>query len=135
MVSFKRLWVLLLLPVAVIIIGTGGMMIIEHLSFVDALYFTIVTIATVGYGDISPATTGGKIFCVFLIIIGIGAFLTLLTSIAGRILNRRQHSLHRQRLNMLIGVFFTEAGNELLHIFTRFDPGMGGMRQDFLVTA
>ena len=36
---------------------------------------------------------------------------------------------------MLIGVFFTEAGNELLHTFTRFDPNISGVRQDFLVTA
>jgi hypothetical protein len=36
---------------------------------------------------------------------------------------------------MLIGVFFTEAGNRLLHTFARFDPNIAGVRQDFLVTA
>ena len=132
--NFKRFWILLL-PLAVIIIGTGGMMAIEHLSFIDALYFTFVTIATVGYGDITPVTAGGKIFSIFLIIIGIGTFLTILTRIAERLLHRRERNMHRQRLNMLIGVFFTEAGNPLLHIFTRFDPNIGGIRKDFTVTA
>jgi hypothetical protein len=43
--------------------------------------------------------------------------------------------MHKQRLNMLIGVFFTEAGNQLLHTFTSFDPNIGSVRKDFIVTA
>jgi hypothetical protein len=135
MYSFKRFWVLLLLPVAVIIIGTIGMMAIEHRSLLDAVYYTVVTITTVGYGDITPVTAGGKIFSIFLIIIGIGTFLTILTNIADRLLHRRQRNMHRQRLNMLIGVFFTEVGNELLRILTSFDPNIDGIRQDFTVAA
>jgi hypothetical protein len=135
MYSFKRFWLLLLLPVAIVIIGTIGMMALEHLSFLDAIYFTIVTIGTVGYGDITPVTTGGKILSIILIVIGIGTVLTIMTGIAERILYRRQRNVHRQRLNMLIGVFFTEVGNELLHIFTRFDPGIDSERRDFAVGA
>jgi voltage-gated potassium channel len=126
---------LLLLPVAIVIVGAIGMMALEHLSFLDAIYFTIVTIGTVGYGDIHPVTTGGKILAVFLIVVGIGTFLTILTGIAQRLLYRRERNVHQQRLNMLIGVFFTEAGNELLYIFTRFDPNIHGVRQDFAVAA
>lgn len=135
MYSFKRFRFLLLLPVAAVIIGTFGMMGIEHLSFVDALYFTIVTIATVGYGDVTPVTTGGKIFAIFLIVIGIGSFVTLLTNLIEWFSQRRQYSLHKRRLNMLIGVFFTEVGNQLLHIFTSYDPNINSVRQDFIVTA
>jgi voltage-gated potassium channel len=124
-----------LLPFAVVIIGTIGFMIIESLSFLDALYFTVVTISTVGYGDVSPATTGGKIFAIIIIIIGIGAFLTLLTSLAQWLIQRRQLSLHKHRLNMLIGVFYTEVGNKLLHTFSRFDPNISSLRKDFMVTA
>jgi voltage-gated potassium channel len=133
--SFRRFWVLLLLPVAVIIIGVIGMMTIEHLSFLDALYYTIITIATVGYGDITPVTAGGKIFSIFLIVIGIGTFFTILTNLAERLIHRRQRNMHQQRLNMLIGVFFTEVGNELLRILTSFDPNINAIRQDFTVAA
>lgn len=133
--SSKRFWWLLLLPVVIVIIGTIGMMAIEHLSFLNAIYFTIVTIGTVGFGDITPATTGGKILSIFLIVIGIGTFVTIITAIAERSLSRRERNVHRQRLNMLIGVFFTESGNELLHIFTRFDPNIEGVRRDFAVAS
>jgi len=135
MFSFKRLRYLLLLPVAVVIIGTFGFMAIQHLSFLNALYFTIVTISTVGYGDILPATTGAKIFAIFIIIFGIGSFLTLLTSAAQWLIQRQQYGMHQHRLKMLIGVFFTEAGNELLRTFSRFDSNITEVRKDFLVTA
>ncbi len=135
MYSFKRFRFLLLLPIVVVIIGTIGMMAIEHLSFVDALYFTIVTIATVGYGDVTPVTTGGKAFSIFLIIIGIGSFVTLLTNVVEWFSQRRQYGMHKHRLNMLIGVFFTEVGNQLLHIFTSYDPNIDSVRRDFIITA
>lgn len=135
MYIIKRLRYLLILPVAVIIIGTVGFMIIEQLSFLDALYFTVVTISTVGYGDVSPITTGGKIFAIIIIVIGIGTFLTLLTSLAQWLIQRRQLVIQRHRLNMLIGVFYTEVGNKLLHTFSRFDPDISKLRKDFMVTA
>jgi voltage-gated potassium channel len=134
MYSFKRFRFLVLLPIAVVIIGTVGMMAIEHLSFVDAIYYTIVTIGTVGFGDVTPVSTGGKIFSIFLIIIGIGSFVTLLTSVADWLSQRRQRNLHRHRRNMLIGVFFTEAGNQLLHTLTSYDPNIDSVRRDFIVT-
>jgi voltage-gated potassium channel len=125
---------LIILPLVVLAVGTAGFMAIEKLSFIDALYFTIVTITTVGYGDIHPLTTGGKIFDIFLIVIGISSFLAILTNIAQMLIQRGQLRLHRYRLNMLIGVFFTEVGNQLLRIFTRFDPEIDKVRQDLIVT-
>lgn len=132
---FKRFGFLLLLPIAVVIIGTVGMMAIEHLSFIDALYFTVVTITTVGYGDVTATTTGGRIFAIFLIIIGIGVFLTLLTNVVDWLVNRRQREMRNHRLHMLIGVFFTEAGNQLLRMFTEYDPDIVSFRREFIVTA
>jgi len=135
MYGFRRLRWVLFLPVAVVIIGTFGFMAIEKLSFLNALYFTIQTVTTVGFGDIHPVTTGGKIFAIFIIIIGISTFLTVLTNILEWLIQRQQRGMHAHRLNMLIGVFFTEAGNELLRTFTRFDPNVAGIRKDFQVTA
>lgn len=45
---------------------------IEDQSFGDALWWSIVTCTTVGYGDISPATTLGRIIAIVLMIFGIG---------------------------------------------------------------
>ena len=47
--------------IVVIALGTLGFKFIEGLSLVDAFYFSIVTITTVGYGDIHPSTEPGKI--------------------------------------------------------------------------
>ena len=44
----------------------------EHKGFSDALYMTIVTISTVGYGDLVPISPGGRMFTVLLILVGVG---------------------------------------------------------------
>ncbi|MFX0200939.1 MAG: potassium channel family protein [Candidatus Hodarchaeota archaeon] len=133
LIRLKSIRLLLLLPIAVIVIGTVGFMILERLSFVDSLYLTIVTISTVGYGDISPSNIASKIFCIILIIFGIGTFLTIVTSIAQILIHRGQNRLRTRRLNMIIGVFFTEVGNELLRMFVQFDPGINEIREDCLI--
>jgi len=126
----KQFRLLVSLPLAVLIIGTLGFMILERLSVLDALYFTIVTISTVGYGDIHPTNVASKIFGIFLIIIGIGTFLTIISNITRLLIQRGQNQLRTRRLNMIIGIFFTEVGNKLLHILSGFDPEIDGMRHD-----
>ena len=135
MAIHPRQWkYLLALPPLVLLIGTVGFMLIEHLSFLDSLYFTFVTISTVGYGDIHPVTAGGKVFAIVIILVGLTSFLTILTNLTQAFIQQGQQRLHRHRLNMLIGVFFTEAGNELLRLFSRFDPHISTMRQDLEIT-
>ncbi len=52
--------------------GVIGYVTIEHAGFVDALYMTIITISTVGYGEVIPLSQTGKVFTVVLIILGTG---------------------------------------------------------------
>jgi len=132
-IDFKGIRLLLSLPIAILAVGTLGFMVLEGLSFIDALYFTIVTISTVGYGDISPTNIASKIFSIVLIIIGISTFLTIITNITQILIHRGQNRLRTRRLNMIIGVFFTEVGNELLNMFTQFDPGINKIRKDCLL--
>jgi hypothetical protein len=127
--NWKRIRLLVLLPIIVLIFGISGSMILLHLSFLDAFYFTIVTISTVGYGDISPVTGPSKIFCIVLIVVGIGTFLTVVSNIAQMLISQQQNRIRVRRLNMIIGVFFTEVGNQLLHIFTKYDPQINEIRQ------
>ena len=54
------------------------MMYAEGKSFFDALWWSIVTVTTVGYGDISPATGVGRVMAIVLMIFGIG-FISMLT--------------------------------------------------------
>jgi voltage-gated potassium channel len=52
--------------------GTAGYIAIEHMSALDALYMTIITISTVGYEEVKPLDEGGRIFTMVLIVTGVG---------------------------------------------------------------
>jgi voltage-gated potassium channel len=68
----------------VVTIGIIGFASIEHLPWLDAIYLTITTISTVGYGDVVPVTAAGKIFAILFIICGVGTAgytLTLILSV------------------------------------------------------
>jgi hypothetical protein len=105
-------------------------MFIEDISFFDALYFTIVTISTVGYGDINPATTAGKILAIVLVVLGVAIFLGVIANATQLLLQRRQERLRIQRIHMLIGLFFSELGNELLRFCVLADPRAEILRQE-----
>lgn len=108
--------------------GTAGTMLLEGRSFVDSLYFTVVTVATVGYGDIIPQTAPGKVLAIGLIVVGVGTFLAAFANAAELLLVRRSERLRRERLSMAIGLFLSEIGTELLRILARCDPGLPELR-------
>ena len=63
--------------VVILCIGTGGYMLIEHGSFIDSLYMSVITITTVGYGEIIPLSSAGRGFTICLILVGVGFVLYL----------------------------------------------------------
>ena len=130
----SRLRVFLVVLLVVVVLARLGLMIIEDLSLPDALYFTIVTVATVGYGDIHPATLGGKILAVVLIITGVGTFLGVLANATEIMLNRRERKARIEKLNMVMNLFFSEIGNRLLRYFVGLDPHVASLRKDLVVT-
>lgn len=117
-----RLKLYLAVFTTLLLLGILGFMFIENLSLIDAIYFSIVTMATVGYGDIHPYSDIGKILVLILIIGGVGTFLGVVASITDTFVKRREESLRRQKLNMITGLFFSEMGNGLLKQFTQLDP-------------
>ncbi|MBI4188744.1 MAG: potassium channel protein [Chloroflexi bacterium] len=66
---------------AIIVTGVIGYVTVEGWSFIDALFMTIITVTTVGYGEVHPLTAAGRIFSIFLIIGGVGASLYTLTGV------------------------------------------------------
>jgi hypothetical protein len=48
---------------------------IEHWSLIDSFYFSVITLATVGYGDLAPTHTISKLFTIVYIFIGLGTLL------------------------------------------------------------
>ena len=60
-----------LLFVLVFIYGVAGFMVVEDWSFIDALYMTVLTLSTVAYGEVHPLSTGGEVFAISLILLGI----------------------------------------------------------------
>lgn len=73
-----------LLTVIAIASGTGFYALVEGLGLVDALYFSVVTLTTVGYGDVAPETDAGKLFTIVYVLVGIGILLTFVTTLAAK---------------------------------------------------
>jgi voltage-gated potassium channel len=58
--------------VALSAFGTVGYVLFEHMSLIDALYMTVITISTVGFGEVKPLDSVGRIFTMGLIVVGVG---------------------------------------------------------------
>lgn len=67
---------------SIVLIGVTGYMIIEGDSFLNALYMTVITISTVGFGEIHKLSQPGKIFTIFLIISSFTTYAYALTTIS-----------------------------------------------------
>lgn len=70
------------LVVTLILIATIFYWMVEGWTLLDAAYFSVVTLATVGYGDITPQTAIGKVFTMGYIFSGIGIFVAAVTALA-----------------------------------------------------
>lgn len=66
----------------IVALGTLGYVAIEEMSFLDALYMTVITLSTVGYDEVQPLTPEGRIFTIVLILGAAGVALYLLAQMA-----------------------------------------------------
>jgi hypothetical protein len=69
--------------------GTIIFMILESLSILDAFYFSFITLATIGYGDIAPQTDLGKIATIIYSVAGLGILAALFSTIGAQKLGPR----------------------------------------------
>jgi voltage-gated potassium channel len=66
----RYVW-LIVVPVGLIVAGTAGFTLIEGWSLLDSLYVTVITLSTVGYGDLAPKSAAGRVFTIFLVLGGV----------------------------------------------------------------
>lgn len=64
----------------IVVIGTAGFHFLERADLITSLYWTIVTVATIGYGDVVPQTMAGRIFSIIIIISGVSVALYTFTA-------------------------------------------------------
>lgn len=95
-------------------VETDDSVCLEHWTVVDALYFSIVTMSTVGYGDLTPTTTGSKAFTILYIFFGI-------TMVFSQIASACAGTLESMEIVFL----------KVIDIFDRTENGMSGRQLGF----
>ena len=77
--------------------GTLGYRLIEGWSLFDALYMTVITVGTVGYGETHPLSTAGRVFTIVLILGGIGLFTYAFSTISAVVIEGDLSDAFRRR--------------------------------------
>ena len=75
--------------------GTLFYRLFEDVSWIDSLYFTVVALTTVGFGDLHPVTTVGKVFTVFYLLMGVGVLVAFLALTARHVVDERDERRSR----------------------------------------
>lgn len=89
-----------------LLLGVAGFMYMQGYTITQAFYMTIITISTVGYGEVRPLTAAGELFASFLIILNFGIFAYGLSVfsyyvINGEIFKKMHLSIIRKRIDQL----------------------------------
>jgi hypothetical protein len=87
----------LVLFLGLLVAGTIVYSIVEGWSPLDSLYFSVVTLATVGYGDLHPVTDLGKAFTILYILTGVGVLVVFASRVVNTMVDRRSEEARERR--------------------------------------
>lgn len=85
--SIHSLHIAMVLLALLFVVGVGGYILLEDYSFLDALYMTVITTSTVGYGEVKTLSDPGKVFTILLIISSFGIFVFALSNLTRYLLD------------------------------------------------
>ncbi len=111
---------LALTAIAIVLpLGVVGYLVFEQVSLLDALWLTVTTLTTIGYGDVVAKSDMGRIFTIFLVIIGLGSFAvaaqaTLAFLISPELVSSRQRRRAIRHIQSLSGHFIVCGEGELV---------------------
>ena len=95
MASNKNLYYALAIAAILLFIGTFLFNYLEGWSYVDSFYFSVITLTTIGYGDLAPTTDTSKIIAALYAIFGIGVMIFIMGSVVGKYMFRQKKYLER----------------------------------------
>jgi voltage-gated potassium channel len=125
---FVRMRLALLLLFVLVGIGMAGYMGIDHYSPLDALYMTVITLSTVGYGEVKTLDVAGRWFTMALIIGGIGTAAWVFTTVIEVFVSEQTVRLiARKRMDRVVGAMrdhyivcgYGRIGQEIAHGYTQ----------------
>jgi voltage-gated potassium channel len=93
----SRLYQSVVLLLGVVVVGTLGYHVLEGWDWIDALYMTIITMGTVGYGETHPLDANGRVFTIFLIVASLGIAGYALTTLGTFIVEGELYQIIRGR--------------------------------------
>ncbi|MGH4052828.1 MAG: potassium channel family protein [Clostridium sp.] len=97
MKGYRKFNFVITILIALLLIGTIGYKILLDVSFVDALYMTVITISTVGYAEVATMDEGAKLFTIFIIFLSLGTVGYLFSSIVSSFLEGDLKDAWRRR--------------------------------------
>jgi voltage-gated potassium channel len=95
--TVRNVTLLLLLLLCLVAFGTAGYMTIEQFPLIDAVYMTVITLSTVGFGEIHPLSPSGRVFTITLILVGAGFVAYHLAYFSQLLLDGNLMEIYRRR--------------------------------------
>lgn len=93
----ERLRLALLLLVFILLAGTAGYMFIESWTVLDSLYMTVITLASVGFMEVHELSNNGRVFTIFLILVGLGTLLYVISTVTAFVVEGELRNILRRR--------------------------------------